>query len=438
MTSVILLVVLCVLLEGFFSGSEIAVVSADRHILEKKKEQGHRGAALVLRMLEDAKTLLSTTLVGTNLCVVTATTAVTVTLLEWHPEEAELYSLAIMSPLLLITGEVLPKSFYQQHANRLAPIVIYPLYFFRILFAPILVVVAAFAEGVSRLLKLEKREDEAAAITREELQRLIEDIGRQSEGEITEGEAEIISNVLAVEDKVVEQVMIPLSEVCSIASDASVLTLIRLVREHGHTRIPVYEGRIDNIVGIVHAFRLLGVDPTKDSIRDLMDPPIFVPESQPVLDLLAQLQKAGQGMAVVVNEYGGAEGVVTVEDIIEEIVGEIEDEYDVDQFQIRRLGPGQYEVEGRTPVEYLNRALGLDLPEGEDYESIAGLVLDRLKRMPKVGEWIQVAGVVIEVVQLTDRAIKAVRITTSRSLPPGWDKGSTGASSRPPTPRAGP
>ncbi len=415
MTAVVLVVLVCVLLEGFFSGSEIAVVSADRHLMQRRSQAGDRGAALVLRMLEDANTLLSTTLVGTNLCTVTATTVVTMTLLERSPHNAELYSLLVMSPLILLAGEVLPKSFYQQHANTLAPRVIYPLYFFRWIFAPILLLVSAFADGAVRLLRIHERGGASHLVTREELQRLIEDVGRQVGGEITEGEAEMISNVLAVEDKVVEQVMIPLSEVCSIAVDASILSLIRLIRERGHTRIPVYEGRIDNIVGIVHAFRLLGADPAKDQIRDLMEPPVFVPEPEPILDLVRQLQRVGKGMAVVVNEYGGAEGVVTIEDAIEEIVGEIEDEYDVDQYRIRQIGPGCYEVEARTPVEYLNRVLGIDLPESEEYESIGGLVLNQLKRMPKVGDHIRVGRVTVEVVQTTARAIKAVQVTVSRA-----------------------
>ncbi len=411
MTTLVLVVLVCVLLEGFFSGSEIAVVSADRARLSDRAAQGDSGAALALRLLADPKTLLSTTLVGTNLSVVTATVVATLYFLDAFRGQGELYSLAVMSPTLLLFGEVVPKSFFQQHADYLATRVVYPLVVFRWIFAPILLVVRTFAGVVTRALRVERDE---TFVTREDLQQLIDHAARERGGEITKGEAEMISNVLAVEDRIVEQVMIPLSEVCSIDVEDTVIGLIDLVRERRHTRIPVYEDRIDNIVGVVHAFTLVDLDPSQVSIRDLMQPAVFVPETQPVLDLVKQLQKIGRDMAVVVNEYGGAEGVVTMEDALEEIVGEIEDEYDTNLFVVRQDGPGVYLVEGRVSVEYLNRRLGLKLPEGEDYESVAGLILDQTKRIPVEGERIVVAGVELEVSKVSDRAILEVRIHTGK------------------------
>ncbi len=407
MSTVVIIVLACVLLEGFFSGSEIAIVSADRAALKDKVRQGDRGASLAVRLLEDPKTLLSTTLVGTNLSVVTATVVATLYLLEVIEGQAELYSLAIMSPTLLLFGEVIPKSLFQQHADYLATRVVYPLLVFRWVFAPVLFVVRGFAGLVTRILGVEH---DHTFVTREDLQQLIDSVGRERGGEITEGEAEMISNVLAVEDRIAEQVMIPLSEVISIDVSEPVTSLIRLVRDRRHTRIPVYEERIDNIIGVVHAFDLVDVDASRQSIRTLMQPPVFVPETQPVLDLVKQLQKIGRDMAVVVNEYGGAEGVVTLEDALEEIVGEIEDEYDTDMYMVRQEGPGVFALEGRVPVEFVNRRLGLSLPEGDDYESLAGLVLDQIKRMPVEGERIMVGSVELEVARVSDRAVLEIRL----------------------------
>jgi len=411
MTVVVLVVVICVLFEAFFSGSEIAVVSADRRVLKEKAARGDRGAALALRLLADAKTLLSTTLVGTNLSVVTATVTVTLHLLMTHPAMAEIDSLVIMSPTLLLLGEVVPKSLFQQHSNVLATKVVYPLVVFRWLFAPILLVVTGFTSVVTRLLGVK---GDRPLVTREELQDIIETVGDEREGEITAGEAEMISNVLAVEDRMVEQVMIPLSEVCSLDVECSVMELVHLARDKKHTRMPIYSERIDNIIGIVHVFDLIDVDPSKEAIRDLMQQPTFVPETQLVLDFVSQLQRVGQEMAVVVNEYGGAEGVVTLEDAIEEIVGEIEDEYDTDWFSFRQEHTGVICLEGRVPVEHVNKRLGLTLPEDEEYETMAGLVLDRIKRMPRVGDRVQVGQADIEVTRVTDRAIKELRVTMGR------------------------
>jgi CBS domain containing-hemolysin-like protein len=409
-TTVILVVAGCLIVEGFFSGSEIAIVSADRLSLRRAAEGGDRGAGLVLKLLEDSRTLLSTTLVGTNLAVVTATVVVTLYLLDAHPQYAEIYTLAIMSPVLLLMGEVIPKSLFQQHADYLARRVVYPLFLFRWVFSPVLVLLGVFTTVVTRLLGVA---GDRPFVTREELQRIIEKAENQRGGEITAGEAEMIANVLDVEDRVAEQVMLPLSEVCAVSIESSLYDVIQLIREKRHTRIPVYSGRIDEIVGIVQAFDLINADP-QASIRSLMKQPIFIPETQPVLHLVKQLAREDQRMAVVVNEYGGAEGVVTLEDALEEIVGEIDDEYDTEIFKVKREAPGRYLAEGRISVEKLNRELGIDLPEGEDYETVAGLMLDRIKRMPKAGDEAVIDNVAIQVVRASARSIELVRIVLLR------------------------
>ncbi len=404
---VILVVACCILVEGFFSGSEIAVVSADRLGLRNLANGGNRGARLALKMLQDPGKFLSTTLVGTNLAVVTSTVTVTLYFLDVRPDYAELYALAILSPLLLFFGEVIPKSLFQQNADYLATRLVYPLIFFRWLFFPILVLLSGVSGLARKILRIE---GDKTPVTREELQTIIETVDSHREGEITAGEAEMISKVLDADDREAEDAMLPLSEVCSVSVDESVYSVIQLIREKRHTRIPVYEGRVDNIVGIVQAFDLIDVDPARQTIRSLMHPPRFIPESQPVLDLVKYLKEEDLRMVVVVNEYGGAEGVVTLEDALEEIVGEIDDEYDTDLFKIKPEGTGRYRVEARITVERLNKKLGLKLPEGEDYDTLAGLVLERLRRMPASGVRLLVDGVVIEVLEVSDRSIETVRI----------------------------
>ena len=408
---VVLFIAACIIVEGFFAGAEIAVVAADRPYLRNLAKKGSRGASLALKMLEDSRGLLITTLVGTNVAVVASTVVLTLYFLDHYPKYAELYSLLILSPLILLVGGVIPKSLFQQHADYLATRIIYPLAVFRWIFYPFLLVLTGITGFVTKILGVE---GDRALVTRKEIQNIIQTEDLQKGGEITAGEAEMISNVLDAEDREVEDVMLPLSEVCSVSVEDSVFSVIQLIREKRHTRIPVFSGRVDNIVGIVQAFDLIDVDPAVQSIRSLMQTPRFVPESQPVLDLVKYLQQEDLRMVVVVNEYGGAEGVVTLEDALEEIVGEIDDEYDTDLFKIKTEGGGRYRVEARIPVERLNRKLGLDLPEDEDYETVAGLVLERLRRMPVVGSRIVIGKTAIEVLEVSVRAVKTVRIEIMR------------------------
>jgi CBS domain containing-hemolysin-like protein len=274
-------------------------------------------------------------------------------------------------------------------------------------------ITAGFATAMTKLLGTDHTR---AYITRDELAILIETEGA-GRSEISEDEREMISNVLEMSDRTVYDVMVPLSEVTALPEDATVREAALEVSDKQHTRIPIYRSRVDDIVGVVHAFDLLrrGPDERERPVADIARPPVFVPESKPVIDLLVELQGTGNQLAVVVDEYGGATGIVTIEDILEEIVGEIEDEYDVGPPPIRRERPGVWWVEARTPVARLNAELQLDLPENEEeYESISGLLLERMKRIPRIGESLRIGAVTITVAAASERAVDAVRIQSAR------------------------
>jgi CBS domain containing-hemolysin-like protein len=237
----------------------------------------------------------------------------------------------------------------------------------------------------------------------------------QRPSEITEGERRMIARIFDFGDRTAYDVMVPLSSVAALDETTPVDEVVREVEDKRYTRFPVYRERIDRIVGIVHAFEVLKAGRREVRLDEVMRPPIYVPESQPAVDLLVELQRQRQGMAVVVDEYGGAVGVVTIEDILEEIVGEIEDEYDVAPPAIRREGDGTWRVRALTPIRELNRELRLDLPEGEDYETVGGLILDRLKHIPRVGESVTEGPVVFKVTAASERAVEEVQVRmTSR------------------------
>jgi magnesium and cobalt exporter, CNNM family len=402
----------CLLVEAFFSGSEMAVVAADRLKLRRMASAGSRGARILMHFLEQPQRLLATTLAGTQLAVVTSTIVVT-TVLMGHPTlapHAELLTIGILSPVLLIFGEVVPKTLFQQNADRIAPRVAWPLALASVIFAPLVFVMSRFTQAVTRLFGIA---EQRSVITREELELLLR--APTAEGEITEGERKMITRIFDFGETTVYDVMLPLSEVFALPDDASLDEAVREVQEKRHTRIPIYKERIDQIIGVVHSFDLLKAAGKQGTVGELAKPCIYVPEGQAAVDLLVRLQRERQGMAVVVDEYGGATGIVTIEDILEEIVGEIEDEYDrAEPSPIRQEAAQTWRVLGRTPISQINQVTRAGLPEGEDYETIAGLLLDRLKRIPREGETVRMGYATVTIVGASERAIEEVRIKVRR------------------------
>jgi CBS domain containing-hemolysin-like protein len=251
-------------------------------------------------------------------------------------------------------------------------------------------------------------------VTREELRSLV---GDQESVPIPARKRDLITNVLELGDTTVRQVMVPLSEVTALPRTATLEEAAAEIADKQHTRIPIYQDRVDQIVGMVEALVVLAAEAEGRkgvAIGELMRAPIFVPESKPTADLLVELQRGGEQLAVVVDEYGGAVGICTIEDILEEIVGEIEDEYDRAPSTIRAEGPGLWRAEARTPIARVNQLLGVTLPEGEEYETLAGLLLERLKRIPREGETLREGEVTITILGASERAIEEVRLRVHR------------------------
>ncbi|MBU1240132.1 hemolysin family protein [Myxococcota bacterium] len=431
MSLTLVLVIFCVtiLLEGLFSGSEIALVSAHKLSLERGAKNGHLGSVLALKLLENSSTMLSVTLIGTNIAVVTNTVVVTFYFLQEFGPRGELYALLTLTPAILLFGEIIPKSLFQQHADSLAPKIAFVIYYARIPFFPLVLLMKIFTKGAGQLLGFHR--NKAMAISREDLKFLIEEeeekeketeeeIPEINMNSIKEGEREMVGNILDLRDTTAEEVMIPLSEVVSAPDDSSLEDLVAIIDQHGFSRIPIYHERVDAIVGIVHGFDLLTALGSNLPVARLMQPPIFVPEKQKAFRLMVDLQQARKGMSVVVNEYGGAVGIATIEDVLEEIVGEIEDEFDKPEEIIREIDRLTYLLSGRVPISQINEDLEMELSEDEDFDTIAGLILASLRRLPAVGDTISLEkyGVDLEVLKMSDRAILEVKLRKWPNEPP--------------------
>ncbi|MCP4410507.1 MAG: HlyC/CorC family transporter [Gammaproteobacteria bacterium] len=404
----ILIMVLCLICEGFFSGSEIGVISADRAKLRQQAAKGSRGAKLALSMLKKPEWLLSTTLIGTNIAVVTNTTIATALMIQLFGEKGSLLAIVLVAPLIWVFGEIVPKSVFQQKANVLTPKVIFVLKFFSYLFFPVLVVFSFLARLLSRLAGT-KPEGENPFTLREEIMTMIQMSPDKADIELHE--QKMIRQLFDFGETSAREIMVPLVDVICIEQGTDCEEAQRLARERAHKRLPVYAKRVDKIVGMLNTLDLLGVDPDAP-IKPFIKPVDYVPGSRRIQDLLLDLRRDGNMMAVVVDEFGGGDGIVTVEDIVEEVVEDIQDEYDDKEEPVqwfRKIAEREYMVSARVDLDTLSEEIGIDLPAG-NYASLGGFLLDKSQDIPKVGDVIGYKESSFTITDASPQAIQEIRV----------------------------
>jgi putative hemolysin len=403
----LLIIVLCLLAEGFFSGSEIGIVSADQIKLRHLAAKGSKGAKLALKMLEKPEWLLSTTLVGTNISVVTNTTMVTALMLHLFGENGSWLAVVLAAPLIWIFGEIVPKSVFQQRADTLTPIVIFVLKFCSYLFYPILLVFSL----LTRLLTKLAGGDQMNPFTmREEIVTMLH-MPAVADGDIQPVEQQMIRRMFNFSETTVQEVMMPLIDVVGVEKSTSCGEAKKISAECSHIRLPVYEKRVDRVIGILHTLDLLDVDPDQP-ISDYIRPAYYVPAAKSIKDLMLELRREGTVVAIVIDEFGGAEGIATIEDIMEEVVEELEDEHDTaeepDQF-IQKIAERDYIVNARIELDELCEKLQIELPLG-NYVTLAGLILEKTRSVPSRGTIIKEQGVTLTVHKSSARAVREVRV----------------------------
>jgi putative hemolysin len=402
-----LLILVCISCEGFFSGTETAMVSVDRARIKALAEQGSKSAALVDEILQTPEKFFSTTLLGTNIAVVLSNAIATLLVIQYLGEQYQYITILIMTPLILIFGEIVPKTVYRYHAEQMTTHLIYPLKTISTIFYPLVVILTSLTRLVMRLFGMGSAQFRPHA-TREDLENYLDMWNIR--GYLRTAERKIIERIFDFSEIDVEDIMIPLVNIKTLEAQDSIDNAISLARKTGYSRIPVYEGEAYNIIGIVHAFDLLTANEETQTLKDLMRPAPYVPNSAPVDELLKKLRTEGKSIAVVVDEYGGAVGIVTIEDILEEVVGEIYDEYDKEERLLVRTGRDEYLVNARMGIDELNDRLNLQLPK-DDYETVAGFLLKHMERIPRVGEGFRFSNLKFTITRADRRAIKEVSIT---------------------------
>ncbi len=377
-------------LSAFFSGSETALFSLSELQRRKLKDDNSAAARRVLRLLSRPRALLTTILLGNTLVNVSAATIAALLTAEFaHVHHLSAFwttfaEVVIVTLVILLFAEVTPKVIAVQHAesfSRRVSIFIELLYY---LLYPLVEPLRLFSAWIERVLGVP---ESAEPLTEQELRALV-DVG-QEEGALLQDEREMIHSIFEFGRTHVREIMVPRIDMVCIERSASLSDLVNLIKEKGHTRIPIYEGTIDNIIGIIHAKDLLPYLVRENSDVDLAKlarPALFVPESKLIDELLREFQRERTHMAIVVDEYGGTAGLVTLEDVIEEIVGEIQDEYDREAPLYQKIDENTYVMDAKIDLDEVNEILGADLPTDEDFESLGGFIFDLTGYVPREGE----------------------------------------------------
>ena len=403
---VILLISLFLILQAFFAGSEIALISCDKIKMRSLADDGSAAAGLVLDAYSKIETFIGTTLIGVNLSLIINTLVLTFYFEETFGQRSGLYTVAVLSPLIVVFGQVVPKAVFESKRNSMVLWIIYPLWVFSRLFYPVLFFVNLFTRGI-----LSRPGKNMSSITREELEDVMEE---DEDKPSSDYKRRVLRRIFGYSETTVGEIMIPLVKVDALERRSTLRDVKRLITQKSHSRIPIFSDRVDNITGILNSFYVLGEQDLDKNVEQYALPPFYVPESKLVNELMDEMKGGRAGMAVVVDEYGGSVGIITLEDIIEEVVGEIEDEYDPGETPWRRLGAGQYLIDPTVEIERLNDGLGLAIPEGEDYETLAGFLLYTHGSIPAPGTVIVFGRKTFTVVSSTPRMISEVHLRTGK------------------------
>jgi len=405
----VVVLILLVLLSGFFSGSETALMAVSRIRIRHQMEKGNKRAERVHRLHKRPNRMLSTILLGNNLVNIAAASLATKMAIDFFGSKGLGIATGVMTLIVLVFGEIIPKGYANRHSERIALLISGPIELLVTVCYPLIKLLTNFTNLVIKGLggEVKKR----PLVTEEEFLTLV-DVGAE-EGVIELDEREMIEGIFEFGETTVKEVMVPRTEMNVLEVDTSVDKALDYVLETGNSRTPVYEKGIDDVKGILYTKDLLRY--IRDGSRDLklegvLRPAYFVPDTMKLDDLLQEFQKRKIQIAMVVDEYGGTAGLVTLEDLLEEIVGEIEDVHDKDVVMLKRLNSNTAVVDARMDIEELNEAFGVNLPSEGDFETVGGLVVSTFGRIPPVGERVLVGEVAIIVEEADDKSVSSVKM----------------------------
>ena len=407
-----------IFLSAIFSSAETAFLSTNKIRLRNLQEEGEKKADLVLTMLENQNKLISTLLVGNNIVNIGSSALATKMATAVFGDVGVGIATGVMTFLVLVFGEVIPKNLAAAHAETWAMLIAPFIRLLSFVLTPVVFFLTKLSDFVVRFSKKDDEED--PTITEDEFKILV-NVG-QEEGVFDESESEMINSIFEFDETVVKAIMVPRIDIVAVDVEDPINEALRLIVDGGHSRIPAYEESIDNIVGILYAkdiFEYLDDDFNELKVKELIRPAYYIPETKKVSDLLNELRSKKVHMAIILDEYGGTNGLVTIEDLIEEIIGDIQDEYDVEEDLIVMHSDSQLVADARAPIGDVEEAFDVELDEEilEDSEAdtIGGLAFEHLGGIPAKGDEVTVGRFLIRIVEVSGRRISKVEITL---LPP--------------------
>ena len=418
MTLSIVIIVISLILSAFFSGMEIAYVSANKIHIEIEKKQEGLLARTLTRLTKKPSKFIATMLVGNNIALVVYGIymgELIVRLL--YPEYVEVQSLpfnvilvqtVISTLIILLTAEFLPKVFFQIYSNKLVKVFAFPAYLFYLLFSLISEFVMWISDMILKYIFKTEGDEVQLAFSKVELGDYIsEQVESADEEEELDTEIQIFQNALEFAQVKAREVMIPRTEITAVELHESPRLLSRIFTETGFSKILVFKDTIDDIIGYVHSFEMFKMPRT---IKSVMLPVEYVPETMLISDVLESLTKKRKSIAVVLDEYGGTSGLITVEDIVEELFGEIQDEHDSVELEEEQTGENEYRFSARLEVDYVNEEYRLNLPESENYETLGGLIVNHLGDIPEKGEVLRIGEYEFTILDVSNTKINLLQL----------------------------
>lgn len=409
-SQIIQLVTIGILLamSAFFSSSETALTTVSAIRLKSLADNGNKNAKLVLKLKENPDKMLSAILIGNNIVNIAASSITTIFFQEMWGNFAISIGSGVLTLLVLIFGEITPKTAATGYADKFSLIVAKPIWFLTRVLTPVIIVINFLASCIMKVFRININEKEST-FTEEEL-RTIMDVSHE-EGVIEEEEREMINNVFDFGEAEAKEIMIPRIDMCMINVDATYNEVFEIFKENRYTRLPVYQDTTDNVIGIINIKDLIFYDNTTEfKVTDYLRDVYYTYEYKKLSELMSEMRKDSVNITIVLDEYGAAVGLITIEDLLEEIVGDIRDEYDYDEEDnLKEVAPNEYIVDGQTKLDDVNDVLNLSLVS-EDYDSIAGYIIGSLDRLPKEGDTVENVNVTLVVDQMDKNRIDKIHI----------------------------
>ncbi|MEJ5172112.1 MAG: hemolysin family protein [Hydrogenothermaceae bacterium] len=398
-----------VLTAAFFAGVEASFFSIDKIKIRKSPNFDDKKSKLIQFFLSHPKELVITFLIGNELANITATSFITAAVINYLGKEYIVLAVVISSLLLLSLGDITPKIIGSYYPEKYASLVVKPFYLFYVAVTPFRFIFLMATEYFLKKFGIEIV-SEKHLITKDDLQSIIHNAVDQ--GQLNEEERKLIDNTFLLKETTVVEIMVPRRDIFAVERDITIGELIDLLKEKDYSRVPVYEENLDNIIGIVYLkdILFLKLEGKDEKIGKFVKPVVFFPEFTTLLDAIKKFNEENKHFAIVVDEHGTTVGLITYNDIIEYIVGEIPEEYEVEEPDFRKIGEDNWIVSGKLDVEFLSE-IGIRLPEDYEYDTVAGFILDVLKRFPREGEEFEYEGYMFKVLLMDKNRIVKVQIT---------------------------